>query len=67
MAELVDLLTRWHRLRTLGLVPQILQEGDQMWTFTDPVDPWGSKAELSLIGLERTGIEAEREADRQEL
>jgi len=61
MAELVGLLTRWHRLRKLGLVPPILQDGDQMWTFTNSSDPWGSREVLTPIMLERMVMEADKQ------
>ncbi len=40
-------------------MPALLQEPGKLWTFSDPLDPWGSKERLSLEELERMVSEAE--------
>jgi hypothetical protein len=56
-----DLLTaslfiRWYKLRKIrpDLVPPILQRPGVpwVWTFTNPLDPWGSRERLPLSELE---------------
>jgi hypothetical protein len=47
----VALYSRWYRLRKRGLVPALLQEGSQVWTFSNPADPWGSRERVSVEQL----------------
>jgi hypothetical protein len=68
------LFARWYRLRLSrpDLVPPLLQEPngaaeDKIWTFTNPLDPWGSKERLSVAELERLVSQAELLAARKDL
>lgn len=52
MSNNYNLLSRWYRLRKLGRSFSILAEHDNLWTFTNPYDPWGSRERLSWELLE---------------
>ena len=60
------LFARWYRLRRArpDLVPALLEEPDgaygvKIWTFSNPMDPWGSRERLPIAELERMVSEAE--------
>ncbi len=67
------LFLRWYRVRQVrpDLVPALLQEpngkpGGRVYTFSDPVDPWGSRECLPLDELERLVDRAEAQLARRE-
>ena len=63
----VRLFVRWYRLRQSHphLVPALLQDPERgIYTFTNPMDPWGSRTRLPFAELERMVTEAELAAAR---
>jgi hypothetical protein len=59
----VRLFVRWHAMRKLrpDLVPALLQRPGTpwVWTFTNPMDPWGSRERLGYAELEEIVAAAE--------
>ena len=59
----VRLYVRWYRLRRIapGSVPTLLHDpdGDRLYVFSNPMDPWGSKARITAEHLEHLVSEAE--------
>ena len=52
---LVRLFVRWYRIRKARpeLVPALLQDpAHGIFTFSNPMDPWGSKVRLKVCDLE---------------
>ena len=44
----LKLLSDWYALRKAGFLQPLLCVGDHLYTFSDPLDPWGSRKNISL-------------------
>jgi hypothetical protein len=58
--EIAKLLVDWWRLRRMGKLEPLLQDGPNYYTFSNPFDPWGSKERVSVEWI-REQVEREKE------
>lgn len=57
--EALRLMSRFYRLRKMGLCTPVLQDDACIWTFDNPADPWGSRRRISLDEFRRMIEQAE--------
>lgn len=56
----IDLNTRYYRLRKLKLVGVVLNEGSSYWLVDNLGDPWGSKRRISIEEFDKMLSDAEQ-------
>jgi hypothetical protein len=59
-ARMCNLIFRWEKVK--DRMPKILASLGQLWVFSNPADPWGSKELISWDVFEAMVIRAEAEA-----